>query len=253
MTPPGFELRSVSKSYGTCSVLSDISFTVEAGEHTAILGASGCGKSTVLRLLAGLEAPNAGTVLLDGKVVSEPNRVITPPHKRGVSMLFQDLALWPNLSVADNVLLGLSGQGLSKKIAARRTRRALRLCVIESQAGTKPGTLSGGEAQRVALARALAPDLSFLFLDEPFSNLDLVTKSVLLQDIKDFAVELQITIVLVTHDPVEATTLCERAIVLGGGSVEESGSWADLLHEPRSKILRVFRDHLKEATGHATC
>ena len=114
MSSSGFDFRAVSKTYDERRVLSGVSFTISAGEHLAILGPSGCGKSTVLRLLAGLETPSAGQVLLDGGVVSQSNTILKPPHLRGVAMVFQDLALWPNLSVMDNVLLGLSGAGLAK-------------------------------------------------------------------------------------------------------------------------------------------
>lgn len=244
MNASQFAFRSVSKIYDRNRVLDEVSFTIPAGEHTAILGPSGCGKSTVLRLLAGLEVPSAGQVLLDGRSVSEPHRVLRPPHLRGVAMVFQDLALWPNLSVIDNVLLGLSGKGLIKKEAEKRAREALALCTIESLADRKPGAISGGQQQRVALARALAVQPSFLLLDEPFAGLDLITKTTLLEEIATLASERKITIVLVTHDPTEATTLCRSALVLETGHVEETGTWEGLLGNPRSEMLRVFRAHL---------
>jgi iron(III) transport system ATP-binding protein len=245
MTGSRFEFRSVSKLYDGRTVLSEVSFTVSAGEHAAILGPSGCGKSTVLRLLAGLDAPSAGQVLLGGRVVSEPNRVLRPPHLRGVAMVFQDLALWPNLSVMDNVLLGLSGAGLSKQEAKARAREALALCAIESLADRTPGKISGGQQQRVALARAVAVRPTFLLLDEPFSGLDLVTKSRLLEEIAALAAQRKLTVLLVTHDPMEATILCRSAIVLDNGCVQESGVLADLLRAPQSEMLRVFQNHMR--------
>jgi len=244
MSMAQFAFRSVSKRYDRQVVLDDVSFTLLAGEHTAVLGPSGCGKSTVLRLLAGLEAPSSGHVLLDGSVISEPHRILLPPHLREMAMVFQDLALWPNLSVLDNVLLGLSGTGLAKKDAEQRAREALALCAVESLAGRKPGALSGGEQQRVALARALAVQPSFLLLDEPFAGLDLVTKARLLKEIAALAAAQHVTVILVTHDPYEATTLCRSALVLDGGRVKESGTWQDLLGSPRSEILKVFRAQL---------
>jgi ABC-type Fe3+/spermidine/putrescine transport system ATPase subunit len=247
MNPSQFALRSVSKLYDTHVVLDAVSLTLTAGEHTVILGPSGGGKSTVLRLFAGLEAPSAGHVLVDGRVVSEPHHIVCPPHQRGVAMVFQDLALWPNLSVVDNVLLGLSGTRLTKQEAKTRAYEALRLCTIESLAHRKPGVLSGGEQQRVALARALAAQPSFLLLDEPFAGLDLITKTKLLEEITALAMAQKLTIVLVTHDPLEATTLCRSALVLDGGRVKESGTWQDLLGSPRSEILRVFRAQLSRA------
>src|SRR5207247_9019924 len=124
------------------TVLSQVSFTVTAGEHTVILGPSGCGKSTLLRLLAGLDAPSAGQVLLDGNIVSEPDRILRSPHLRGVAMVFQDLALWPNLSVMNNVLLGLSGTALTRQEAKARAREALTLSPIPSMAHCAPGTVA---------------------------------------------------------------------------------------------------------------
>ncbi len=252
MNSPRFEFRSVSKAYEGRAILSDLSFTIPVGDHTALLGPSGCGKSTGLRLLAGLEAPSAGQVLLDGSVLSEPGRILRPPHLRGIAMVFQDLALWPNLSVLDNVLLGLSGVPLSRTEAGLRAGEALSLCGIESLAARRPGQISGGQQQRVALARAVAARPVFLLLDEPFSGLDLVTKTRLMQEIAHLAGQRGMTIVLVTHDPLEATTLCRSAVVLGSqGRVEESGSLADLLRAPRSEMLRTFEGHLRglERTG----
>ena len=160
-------------------------------------------------------------------------------------MLFQDLALWPNLSVLDNVRLGLSGLPLSRKECESRARAALALCAIESLAGARPGKISGGEQQRVALARALAVEPDYLLLDEPFSGLDLATKEQLLGDLRDLAQERRITMVLVTHDPIEASTLCGRAVVVEEGGVLEAGSWRDVLREPRSRILRLFAEHIR--------
>jgi ABC-type Fe3+/spermidine/putrescine transport system ATPase subunit len=244
MSASRFVFRSVSKLYDEHLVLDEVSFAIPAGEHTAILGPSGCGKSTILRLLAGLEAPSAGQVLLDEAVVSEPHRVLRPPHLRGVAMVFQDLALWPNLSVLDNVLLGLSGTRLTSGEARTRAREALTLCAIESLAERKPGTLSGGEQQRVALARAIATRPAYLLLDEPFAGLDLVTKAALFKEIARLVAERHMTIVLVTHDPLEATALCSAALALKDGQIEEAGVLKDLLRAPRSEMLTAFRAQL---------
>ncbi|MCK9394119.1 MAG: ATP-binding cassette domain-containing protein [Methylobacter sp.] len=240
----GFELRSVSKKYDGVMALSDISFSIEPGESLAIIGPSGCGKSTMLRLLAGLEAPASGEILLNGSLISKADQILLLPHQRGIAMVFQDLALWPNLSVLDNVLLGLAAQPLSKQEKHRKAIEALTLCKIEALSDRKPEKLSGGQQQRVALARALAAEPDFLFLDEPFSGLDLVTKITLLEEISLLAEKKKITLVLVSHDPIEATTLCRQTVVLNQGRIEESGIMRDLLREPKSQILRVFRENM---------
>jgi iron(III) transport system ATP-binding protein len=244
MSQSRFEFRSVGKSYGAREALSDVSLAVAAGDHLAVLGSSGSGKSTVLRLLAGLEVPDAGTVFLNDAPVSRPGRIELPPHRRGVSLVFQDLALWPNLSARDNVLMGLSGLALGRAEARARTDEVLSLCGIEELAERKPGTMSGGQQQRVALARAIAVRPTFLLLDEPYSGVDLVLKSRLLAEVRALAAAQNMTIVLVTHDPFEATALCRSAVVLERGSVVETGPFTTLLTAPRSDLLRVFRDEL---------
>ncbi len=242
-----FELRHASKRYGDIAALSDISLAIGTGQHTAVLGPSGCGKSTALRLLAGLDAPSDGEVLLDGAVVSTAERILVPPYRRGVTMVFQDLALWPNLTVIENVELGQSGNGLPKREVRARANDALGLCGIAALAARLPGTLSGGQQQRVALARAIAPQPAFLFLDEPFAGLDLLTKAALLDEISALAAARQFTILLVTHDPAEATKLCTAVVVLNDGRIEESGMLEDLLSAPRSETLRVLSANLPRA------
>lgn len=237
MTSRRFELRDVSKVYSRQAALKDVSLSILSGEHTAIIGPSGCGKSTALRLLAGLEAPSSGQIYLDGELISKEEKVLKPPHRRGIAMVFQDLALWPNLTVLDNVLLGLSGQPLSSRQTRERACEALALCGIDSLAGRKPGTLSGGQQQRVALARALAVKPDFLLLDEPFTGLDLLTKLRLLEEIERLAANQKITAVLVSHDPLDAKALCRSVVVLNKGQVEERGLLDELLKEPESELL----------------
>ena len=217
----GFELRSVSRLYDGFTALSEVSLQIEDGGRLAIIGPSGCGKSTIFRLLAGVDAPTHGDVLLDGSVASESGRVLLPPHRRGVAMVFQDLGLWPNLSILANVKLGLSGLKLSKPEIHRRAIEALALCKIEGISERRPGAVSGGQQQRAALARALAVAPRCLFLDEPFSGLDLVTKAPLLTDISSLVDARKVTLVLVTHDPLEATSLCQSAVLLDQGRIVE--------------------------------
>ena len=238
-----FQFCSVSKVYDGHSALSEVSFTVNAGEHTAILGSSGCGKTTALRLLAGLEAPSHGQVLLDGKVISEPNRVLMPPFLRGIAMVFQDLALWPNLTVMGNVLLGLSGAKLARREARARAAESLTLCGIAALAHRRPAQLSGGQQQRVALARAIAARPRLLVLDEPFSSVDITTKSRLLGEIRSLAAQQNLTIVLVSHDPQEAVAICRTAVILEDGRVQELGPLAELIRDPHSQTLKTFRNY----------
>lgn len=238
---PAFEFRSVSKDYQQQVALSAVSLSISVGEHTAILGPSGCGKSTVLRILSGLDAPTGGQVLQDGEIISQANQVILPPHRRGIAMVFQDLALWPNLSVLDNVLLGQSGAELDRREARERADKALGMCGIEGLAKRLPGELSGGQQQRVALSRAIATRPAFLFLDEPFAGLDLEMKTRLLNEILALAKQSRFTILLVAHDPMEVTKLCNSAIVLNQGKFLEAGNLQELLRSPESETLRVFR------------
>ena len=249
MNAPACELRAVSRQYGGAFALRRVSFAVAMGEHTALLGPSGSGKSTALRLLAGLEAPSEGEVRIGGEIVSGTGREQVPPHRRGIAMVFQDLALWPGLSVLENVLLGLSGARLPRAERRERARWALALCSIEDLADRRPETLSGGQQQRMALARALAPEPRLLLLDEPFSSLDLVVKARLIDEVRRLAEERGFTVLLVSHDPLEATPLCAAAVVLGSGEVEESGLLAALLQAPRSELLRAFRDQLRPGAG----
>ncbi len=247
-----FELQDVSKSYGGKPVLSHLSLTFEVGRHTAVVGPSGCGKSTLLRLVAGLDAPSSGRVLIDGEVVSEPGVVSRPPHQRHLAMVFQDLALWPNLSVLGNVSLGLAGKHLPRQEARTRAEESLTICGIADLADRKPGQLSGGQQQRVALARAMAARPTFLLLDEPFASLDLSTKDRLLAEIRSLAEGQPLTLIVVTHDPLEATTLCQHAVVLDDGMLIESGSWDELLTKPtgpKSTLLRLFRDRVRDLTA----
>ena len=247
------ELQSVAKSYAAKVALSPVSATFNEGTHVAIVGPSGCGKSTMLRLLAGLEAPSSGMVFMDERLLSKSSEIVVGPHKRGIGMVFQDLALWPNLSVFKNVALGLSGRGLAKVEARKLALDRLALCGIGDLADRKPGQLSGGEQQRVALARALAVRPKFLLLDEPFSSLDLATKASLLADLRSLLAEQKITIVLVTHDPVDAVMLCSTLIVMEGGAITESGTLADLTRMPsKSRSLDAFtrRCLLRESPLH---
>lgn len=234
------QANNLSKAFGSHKVFESVSFEARAGQHLALLGVSGCGKSTLLRLLAGLDAPDDGQIWIDGQLVSGPARILIPPHQRKLAMVFQDLALWPTLTVLENVLLGMASLSLTK--AERRTQAldALRTCKIDGLARRKPATLSIGQQQRVALARALAVCPKLLLLDEPFSSLDLPLKQELIGELTQLAVQFDISLLLVTHDPTEAKKICSNALVLENGRVCEHGAWTDLMRNPASNLLRAF-------------
>ena len=232
-------LRRVSKDYGARGVLSECDFAIAAGTHTALLGRSGSGKSTILRLLAGLESPASGHVFIDEHVASAPERVVIPPHLRRIGFVFQDLGLWPTMTVAQNVSLALSVDRKGERAHAR-AMAALRICGVDGLADRRPGTLSGGEQQRVALARAIAGEPEFLLLDEPFAGLDLCTKQDLLAELTELARSRCMTLLLVTHDPIEALSLCSRCAVVDGGRIEVDGPWSAVLTESRLDLLQAF-------------
>ena len=241
MSYSGFEFVGVSKVYAGISALTNVCIRIPTGPHSAVLGPSGCGKSTTLRLLAGLEEPTSGSILLDGQTISAAGRVIRPPYQRGVAMLFQDLALWPNLTTRENIRLGLAGRRLTRHELSRRIREALELCCITDLADRYPSQLSGGQQQFAALARAIAVQPRFLLLDEPFSSVDLGTKSRLLGGIADLARTRQFQVVLVSHDPSEALAICENAILLDQGTVQAVGKLGELLESSSCEPCVSFR------------
>ncbi|MEO7317383.1 MAG: ABC transporter ATP-binding protein [Chthoniobacteraceae bacterium] len=243
---PLLEVRELSQSHGSTPVFSRVGFAILPGEHLALLGPSGCGKSTLLRLLAGLDAPAEGQIKIEDRLVSAPGKILVPPHERGIAMVFQDLALWPNLDAIHNVLLGMAQTPLSRSQRGAQALAALKLCGVEAFTHRKPAQLSAGQQQRVALARALAVRPKLLLLDEPFSGLDVILKAQLLAEIQDLAREHGVTLMLVTHDPLEATALCRNALVIEEGAACEHGTFRDLLRKPASATLRAFLRQLPQ-------
>ncbi|HJN66940.1 MAG: ATP-binding cassette domain-containing protein [Gammaproteobacteria bacterium] len=225
---------------GNQLVLNGTDFDVADHESIALLGSSGSGKSTLLRVIAGLETARQGELAIDGKVASHDGRILIPPHRRGIAMMFQDLALWPNLTVAENVRLGLSGLRLSRDQSQARIEHALDLCDISELADRRPGTLSGGQQQRLALARALAMRPKLLMLDEPLGGLDLITKQAVLQQIAELKAELGFAVILVTHDPVEVYSLCNSLAVLENGRIVEQAALDEIVANPQSALAKAF-------------
>ncbi len=204
---PLLDISRITFGHGTAAVLTDFSLSLATGQHLALIGPSGCGKSTLLRLIAGLEAPQSGTISMQGVVATDGPCVLVPPHQRGVAMVFQDLALWPNLTALANVELGLASASLTGQEKRARAEEALALAQISELAQRKPDQLSGGQQQRVALARALAVRPRLLLLDEPFTGLDETLKAQLIADVRALCVRHEGTLLAVTHDRAEAQAL----------------------------------------------
>src|SRR6266498_1752322 len=213
-------LEAITKRYGDREVVSNASFEVAEGEFVALLGPSGCGKTTTLRLIAGLETPDAGEIWIAGRRVTADGRNLIPPRSRGIGFVFQDLALWPHLTVTGNLEFVLASAKVPKRERAERIAEAIRLVHIERFARSYPGQLSGGEQQRVALARALIARPRLLLLDEPMSNLDHNLKADLLKELAALQQSLGVTAIYVTHNEDEAAALANRIALMVDGRIE---------------------------------
>ncbi|MFT4275176.1 MAG: ABC transporter ATP-binding protein [Rhodopseudomonas sp.] len=229
------DIRSVSKSFGTMRAVDDVSFSVERGHLLVLLGPSGCGKSTLLRMIAGLEDPDAGVVAIEGRDV----RGLTGAA-RGVGMVFQSYALFPHLTVADNITFGLSVRGVPKRDIAQRLDRIVSLLGLEPLLKRKPSQLSGGQQQRVALGRALIAEAPVCLLDEPLSNLDAQLRLELRREIRALQQRLGITMIYVTHDQSEAMSMADRVILMRSGQIEQHGTPAQLYEQPASLFTAGF-------------
>ncbi|NOY23229.1 MAG: ABC transporter ATP-binding protein [Acidobacteria bacterium] len=215
------ELNSVSKTYnsGSARALDNVSLKIGRGERVVILGPSGCGKTTILRLVAGFIAPDSGSISVGGKLVAKNGRVIVPPEKRHLGMVFQDLALWPHLTVKGNIEFGLKARGIAKAERVIRIRDILDLVGMADYSRRKPAELSGGQQQRVALARALVLEPGVLLMDEPLSSLDLELNVRLRKEILRLQEKFSFTLLYVTHDRNEAFDIATRIVIMDKGSV----------------------------------
>jgi ABC-type Fe3+/spermidine/putrescine transport system ATPase subunit len=209
----------VSKRLGAHQALTDVSLDVFPGDAIVILGPSGCGKTTLLRLIAGLEVPDAGTISACDAPVAAPGRNLVPPHERGLGFVFQDLALWPHLTVGENLGFVLGSAHVPRAERASRGQRTLDLMRIGQLGGRYPHQLSGGEQQRVALARALVAQPKVLLLDEPFSSLDPELRATLRTELSQLRRDLQVTMVYVTHDREDAAILGDRVVEMRAGRI----------------------------------
>ncbi|HJO05118.1 MAG TPA: ABC transporter ATP-binding protein [Acidobacteriota bacterium] len=228
-------LRGVAKQYGDFTAVRDVDLDVTAGEFFSLLGPSGCGKTTMLRMVAGFERPSRGKIFLDGEDLSE-----TPPHKRNVNTVFQSYALFPHLTVGDNVAFGLRFRKGSRSEIHDKVRATLELVHMESMADRKPARLSGGQQQRVALARALVLDPAVLLLDEPLGALDAQLKKTLQIELKRIQERVGITFVYVTHDQEEAMALSDRMCVMHEGTMRQIGRPRQVYEEPASAFVADF-------------
>ena len=224
MNCPFLRLVEVTKRYDDRAVVQRVSLDVTKGEIVALLGASGCGKTTTLRLVAGLESPDEGEIWIEGVRVASAGRNLVPPGGRGIGFVFQDLALWPHLTIKDSLDFVLGSGGMPKRERASPIRETLRLTRIESFADSYPDRLSGGEQQRAALARALVCEPGLLLLDEPMSSLDDDLKAELLIELASLQQSLGVTTIYVTHDRREAASLAHRVAFMSDGRVVGTGT-----------------------------
>lgn len=239
-------LDQVSLRYGKNIVVKNVSFGVRDGEMLCLLGPSGCGKTSVLRLIAGLERPHAGTISINGRTVASTGEIV-PPHKRDVGLLFQDFALFPHLTVGENIRYGLAK--IDRREAGNRVAELLRQIQLEQHTDKYPHMLSGGEQQRVALARALAPRPNVLLLDEPFSGLDTMLREQMSEEMALTLRELGVTSIMVTHDPEEALTLADRIVLMNDGEVIQTGTPDELFQSPSNVFSARFFGRINEIDG----
>ncbi len=244
---PILRFEAVSKAFGSTLAVDDVSLDIAPGEFFALLGPSGCGKSTLMRIAAGFETPDNGTVRIGGAVVNE-----TPPHERPVNMMFQSYALFPHMSVADNIAFGLKQQGLARGAIASRVEEMVRLAQLQGLEKRRPEQLSGGQRQRTALARALAKGPKLLLLDEPLGALDRKLREETQFELMDIQKRLGTAFVVVTHDQDEAMSMADRIAVMRAGRIEQIGAPSDVYERPQSRFVAEFIGETNIFEGKAT-
>ena len=235
MAEPALKLEKLVKRFGAHAAVDGVDLAVAPGEFVTLLGPSGCGKTTTLNLIAGFLLPDGGHIQLGGRLVES-----LPPFQRDLGMVFQDYALFPHMSVADNVAFGLRMRKVAKDEISRRVGEALALVKLEGYGGRRPNQLSGGQRQRVALARALVIRPTMLLLDEPLSNLDLKLREEMRTEISSLQRRLGIATVFVTHDQGEALTMSDRIAVMRDGRIEQLGAPAEIYERPATRFVAGF-------------
>jgi iron(III) transport system ATP-binding protein len=233
------ELRGLTKRYDGLAVVDDVSLTIEHGRLVCLLGPSGCGKTTTLRLIAGFVEPSAGEIRVGSQLLSSPARTV-PPERRNMSMIFQSYALWPHMTVTENVAYGLELRKVDRDTINRKLAAILATTHLAQLADRYPGELSGGQQQRVALARALIVEPETLLLDEPLSNLDANLREEMRFEVRRLHDEYRYTTVYVTHDQSEAMTTADVIAVMNAGKIEQAGTPEDIYDRPRSEFVARF-------------
>ncbi len=242
---PVLSIKGVSKRFGAVAALDDVSLEVAAGEFFALLGPSGCGKTTLMRLVAGFETQDAGRIEIKGKDMSG-----APPYRRPVNLMFQSYALFPHLSVYDNIAFGLRQQGKSRDEIAARVAELLQIVRLAGHERRRPDQLSGGQKQRVALARALAPGPELLLLDEPLGALDRQLREETQFQLKDIQRRLKTSFVVVTHDQDEALVMADRIAVMRAGRIEQIGAPSVIYERPATRFVASFIGQTNFLEGH---
>jgi sn-glycerol 3-phosphate transport system ATP-binding protein len=232
---PSIQLVNVCKQWGDTNALDGIDLAIEPGTFCVLLGPSGCGKSTTLRIIAGLESASSGQVFVDGKDVTQQ-----PPARRGISMVFQNYALFPHLSVADNITFGLSVRKVEATESARRLQSTAELLGLQALLERKPSQLSGGQQQRVALGRALVAQTRVCLMDEPLSNLDAQLRQEMRRELRELQQRLALTLVYVTHDQTEAMSMADQVVLLNQGRIEQNASPRALYALPATTFAARF-------------
>ena len=243
--PASLSIRGLRKAFGDTVAVDGLDLDVEGGRLCALLGPSGCGKTTTLRLIAGLERPDAGSIELGGRAVTAPGKFV-PPERRRIGMVFQDYALFPHYDVAGNVAYGLGRRG-----DRGRVREVLELVGLERVAERPVHELSGGQQQRVALAHALAPTPELILLDEPFSNLDASLRERVRGDVREIIAAAGVTALFVTHDQEEALSLAERVAVMRDGRIEQVGTPEEIYSRPSTRWMAAFLGEVEVLEGEA--
>jgi iron(III) transport system ATP-binding protein len=239
MTDSKLTLVGLGKSYGRVPAVEDVSLSLRSGEFVSLLGPSGCGKTTTLRMLAGFMKPTAGTIEVNGVTISSPTSVV-PPERRGMSMIFQSYAIWPNMTVGQNVAFGLKLRKISSAEVTERVNRILDTVQLRHLKDRYPAELSGGQQQRVALARAIVIEPEVLLLDEPLSNLDANLREEMRSEIRRLHDAFKITTVYVTHDQSEAMVTSDRIVVMNRGRIEQVDDPVSLYRRPKTRFVAGF-------------